>query len=62
METIKVNLSKSQLELISELLYQERNASMNRGFNNWNYFDYLNKTIDLLDESLDKLLEHNEKL
>jgi len=62
METIKVNLSKSQLELISELLYQERNASMNRGFNNWNYVDHLSETIDLLDESLDKLFEHNEKL
>lgn len=62
METIKVNLSKSQLELISELLYQERNASMNRGFNNWKYVDHLSETIDLLDESLDKLFEHNEKL
>lgn len=62
METIKVNLSKSQLELISELLYQEKNASMSRGFNNWEYVDHLNKTTELIDQSLDKIFEQNENV
>ena len=62
METIKVNLSKSQLELISELLYQEKNASMSRGLNNWEYVDHLNKTTELIDQSLDKIFEQNENV
>jgi len=62
METIKVNLSKSQLQLLSELLYDERIARMECGFNNWEYIDHINKTIDLLDESLDKIFEQDENV
>lgn len=62
METIKVNLSKSQLQLLSELLYDERIARMESGFNNWEYIDHINETIDLLDESLDKIFEGDENI